>query len=87
MSSQYIWFALFGIVFYVVAIDSNVAKAVDYIITLIRNNFRKQWWWLTNNPKNPIVKYLMWRRSMKLAKELRAKIDKKMKEENEYSSL
>lgn len=83
MSSQYIWFALFGIVFYVVAIDSNVAKAVDYIITLIRNNFRKQWWWLTNNPKNPIVKYLMWRRSMKLAKELRAKIDKKMKEENE----
>jgi len=23
-----------------------------------------------NNPRNPVVKYLMWRRSMKLAKEL-----------------
>ena len=82
MNSQYAWFALFGIILYVIAVDENVAKAVDYVITLTKNNFRKQWWWLTNDPRNPIVKYLMWRRSMKLAKELRAKIDKKLKEKN-----
>lgn len=82
MNSQYAWFALFGIILYVIAVDENVAKAVDYVITLTKNNFRKQWWWLTNDPRNPIVKYLMWRRSMKLAKELRAKIDKKLKENN-----
>ena len=82
MTSQYLWFLIFGIILYVIAVDENVAKAADYVITLIKNNFRKQWWWITNNPKNPIVKYLMWRRSMKLAKELRAKIDKKLKEKN-----
>ena len=82
MNSQYAWFALFGIILYVIAVDENVAKAVDYVITLTKNNFRKQWWWLTNDPRNPIVKYLMWRRSMKLAKELKAKIDKKLKENN-----
>ena len=82
MNSQYAWFALFGVILYVIAVDENVAKAVDYVITLTKNNFRKQWWWLTNDPRNPIVKYLMWRRSMKLAKELRAKIDKKLKENN-----
>ena len=82
MNSQYAWFALFGVILYVIAVDENVAKAVDYVITLTKNNFRKQWWWLTNDPRNPVVKYLMWRRSMKLAKELRAKIDKKLKENN-----
>ena len=82
MNTQYAWFALFGIILYVIAVDENVAKAVDYVITLTKNNFRKQWWWMTNDPRNPIVKYLMWRRSMKLAKELRAKIDKKLKENN-----
>ena len=82
MNTQYAWFALFGIILYVIAVDENVAKAVDYVITLTKNNFRKQWWWLTNDPRNPVVKYLMWRRSMKLAKELRAKIDKKLKEKN-----
>ena len=82
MNTQYAWFALFGVILYVIAVDENVAKAVDYVITLTKNNFRKQWWWMTNDPRNPVVKYLMWRRSMKLAKELRAKIDKKLKEKN-----
>lgn len=83
MNTQYAWFALFGVILYVIAVDENVAKAVDYVITLTKNNFRKQWWWMTNDPRNPVVKYLMWRRSMKLAKELRAKIDKKLKKNNE----
>ena len=27
-------------------------------------------WWIINNPRNPIVKYLMWRRSMKMAEDI-----------------
>jgi hypothetical protein len=37
---------------------------------LLRVEYEKMKWWILYNPKNPIVKYLMWRRSMKLAKEL-----------------
>jgi hypothetical protein len=37
---------------------------------LARVQYEKTKWWILHNPANPIVKYLMWRRSMKLAKEL-----------------
>jgi hypothetical protein len=31
---------------------------------------KKTKWWIFHNPANPIVKYIMWRRAMKLAKEI-----------------
>ena len=34
-------------------------------------------WWVINNPRNPIVKYLMWKRSMKLAEELMREYEQK----------
>jgi len=37
---------------------------------LAKVQYEKTKWWLKNNPRNPIVKYLMWKRAMKLAKEL-----------------
>ena len=70
MISYYVWLLIFGIILYVIAIDQNVAIAVDHIITLTKISFRRNLWWLKNNPRNPIVKYLMWRRSMKLAEKI-----------------
>lgn len=37
---------------------------------LARVQYEKTKWWILHNPANPVVKYLIWRRSMKLAKEL-----------------
>jgi len=42
----------------------------------VNTNIRKELWWLKNNPANPVVKYIMYRKNLKLAKELRAKINK-----------
>jgi len=42
----------------------------------VSTNIRKHWWWLLNNPKNPVVKYLIYRRSLRLAKELMVEINK-----------
>lgn len=70
MISYYVWLLIFGIILYAIAIDQNVAIAVDHIITLTKISFRRNLWWLKNNPRNPIVKYLMWRRSMKLAEKI-----------------
>ena len=33
-------------------------------------------WWLRHNPANPVVKYIMYRKNLKLAEELTAKINK-----------
>jgi hypothetical protein len=36
---------------------------------MIRIQYEKLKWHLTQSPSNPIVRWLIWRRSMKLAKE------------------
>ena len=37
---------------------------------LARVEYEKVKWWILHNPANPIVKYLIWRKSMKIAEEL-----------------
>ena len=76
MNSQYVWFLIFGIITYIIVTDPNVARAYDYVLKLVSTNIRRKWWWMTNNPANPVVKYMLYRKNLKLAKELRAKIDK-----------
>jgi hypothetical protein len=76
MTPQYLWLLIFGIALFIITTDENVAKAFFYVVELAKTNIRKQWWWFMNNPRNPVVKYMMYRKNLKLAKELRAKIDK-----------
>ena len=75
--TYYGWFIVFAVVAYFIATDESVAAAFYYLIKLAKFNFEKQKWWLLNNPRNPVVKYLMWRRAMKLAKELQEEFEKK----------
>ena len=37
---------------------------------LAKVQYEKTKWWILHNPANPIVKYFMWRNSIKLAEEL-----------------
>ena len=76
MTAQYVCFLIFGVLAYIIVTDSNVARAYDYVIKLASTNTKRWWWWMTNNPANPVVKYMLYRKNLKLAKELRAKIDK-----------
>jgi len=75
MSSYYIIFALFAVVAYFIVTDENVAAAFTYVLELVSFQIKRKWWWITNNPNNPIVKYIVRRRSMKTAKELLKKIN------------
>jgi hypothetical protein len=79
MTSYYVWFALFTIISYVIVTDDSVAKLVYILSQLARFQYEKTKWWILHNPTNPIVKYLMWRRAMKLAKEIRNEILNKNK--------
>ena len=76
MTSYYIWLTVFAVVMYFIVTDESIAAAFYYITKLVKSNYEKQKWWLLHNPRNPVVKYLMWRRSMKLAKELQKYFDK-----------
>jgi len=70
MTAQLTWFALFAVVMYFIATDESIAAAFYYVTRLAKAYTQRQWWWLLHNPRNPVVKYFMWRRSMKLAQEL-----------------
>jgi hypothetical protein len=80
METYYIWLILFAVVGYIIVSDRNVLDAFVYIFDITKNNIIKQIWWLKNNPKNPVVKYLMHRRSMEMAKELMKEFESKNKD-------
>lgn len=76
MNSYYFYISLFLILAYFILIDNSISQSVYYISKLFKFQYEKTKWWLLNNPRNPIVKYLMWRRALKLAKELEKEFQK-----------
>lgn len=76
MEYYYFWFFFFAIVGYFIVTDSSIAKLFDFTVKLIKFQYEKTKWWIFHNPANPIVKYMMWRRAMKMAKELEKEFNK-----------
>ena len=77
----YSLFLIFAIVAVMMTADSNVVEYIDLLGKYIQQRFFKIKWWLTNSPDNPIVEYLIWRRSVKLAKEIEKEMMERSKEE------
>jgi hypothetical protein len=76
MSSYYFWFGIFIFVFYLVATDDSVAYAVVLVSKIVRVRYERTKWWLLHNPANPIVKWLMWKNALRIAKELEREFKK-----------
>jgi hypothetical protein len=70
--SQYYFFILtiFGFFLYFVVTDSSAAAFVDLIAKLGRFHYEKTKWWMLHNPRNIIVRWMMYRNSMRMAEEL-----------------
>ena len=77
--SYYISFLIFAVVAYLIVTDNSVAAAFYYVVKLIKFEYEKRKWMILNDPRNPIVKYLIWRRSYKLAKELSRELESNAK--------
>jgi hypothetical protein len=76
MTTYYFWFGIFIFVFYLVATDDSVAYAVTLVSKIVRFQYEKQKWWLLYNPANPIVKWLMWKNALRIAKNLEKEFKK-----------
>jgi hypothetical protein len=76
MSFTYTYLLIFGCIAYFIVIDESIANAVVLTTEIVKIRLLMLRWWLVNNPKTPWARYSIYRRSMKLAKEL-------MKEYNE----
>ena len=76
MDSHIILLGMFAVVAYIIVTDERAAAAFVYAFKLVNTKIKRHWWWLTNNPRNPVVKYMIYRRSLRLAKELMVEINK-----------
>jgi hypothetical protein len=77
MSSTYIYFVIFFCIAYLIVTDQSVARAFYMLTQLAQVQYEKTKWWILHNPANPIVKYLIWRKSMKMAEELMKEFENK----------
>ena len=76
MTSYYFWFGIFMFVGYLIATDESVAYAVVLVSKIVKFQYEKTKWWVLHNPANPVVKWLMWKRALRLAKELEKEFKK-----------
>ena len=79
MNYQLFLLFVFAVAAYFIVTDESVAAAFYYVYRLAKAYIQRQWWWITHNPKNPIVKYLIYRRSLRLAREIQKHFDEKDK--------
>ena len=70
MTSYYFWFGIFIFVGYLIVTDISVAYVFTLVSKLIKFQYEKTKWWILHNPANPVVKWFMYRKSMKMAEEL-----------------
>ena len=76
MTSYYFWFGIFMFIGYLIVTDSSISYAFALVLNLIKFQYEKQKWWLLNNPRNPVVKWFMWRRALRIAKGLEKEFKK-----------
>ena len=79
MNYYYISFIIFAIVAYLIITDNSIAIAFNYVMRLIRFDFEKIKWWIQHSPDNLIVRWLISRRSMRMAEELMKEFAEKEK--------
>ena len=75
MTAQYLWLIVFSFALYFIITDESIAAAFYYAIRLAKAYIQRQWWWFTHNPRNPVVKYLIYRRSLKVAENIMRQIN------------
>jgi hypothetical protein len=79
MSSTYIYFVIFFCIAYLIVTDQSIARAFYMLTQLAQVQYEKTKWWIIHSPDNIIVKWLIYRKSMKMAKELMGELEKKNK--------
>ena len=79
MNSIYIYLLIFACIAYLIVTDESIARSVTLLTQIIKFEYQKRKWMILNDPRNPIVRYLINRRSNKIAKDLMKELEDKSK--------
>lgn len=70
MISYYFWFLIFGIITYIIIVDSNVAIWFHLMFKLVGIQIQRFFWMIRLHPKNPVVNLMKKYEYERIAKEL-----------------
>jgi hypothetical protein len=70
MISYYFWFLIFGIIAYIIIVDSNVAIWLYLMFKLVGIQIQRLFWMIRLHPKNPVVNLMKKYEYERIAKEL-----------------
>ena len=70
MDPKYIYFIIFFCISYLIITDENIAGLISYSSNLLRLHYEKIKWIVLNDPRNPVVKYLIYKKSLRMAEEI-----------------
>ena len=77
MDPKYLYFLIFFCITYLIITDKNIAGLVAYSSRLLKFHYEKVKWIVLNDPRNPIVKYLIYKKSLRMAEKLIKKFENK----------
>jgi hypothetical protein len=86
MNSVYLYLLIFVCIAYLIITDENIAGLINYSGRMLRFQYEKTKWIVLNDPRNPIVRWNIERRSYKLAKEIQDEMERKSKAPNDNST-
>ena len=79
MNPIYVWFIIFSCIGYLIVSDASVARLFVLLTGLVRIQYERIKWYIQYSPDNPLVKFMIHRRSLRIAKELMEEFAKKEK--------
>jgi len=79
MTVSYIYFIIFACFAYLIVTDRSIAHALYLLVRIARRKLQVFKWWILHDPATPWTRFIMWRRSLHLAKELMNEIQSKNK--------
>ena len=77
MTPYYLWVVVFGIFAYFIAVDQSIATYVVLVWKLGKLKYERLKWVILNDPRNPIVKFMIERKYSKIAEELEKEMERK----------
>jgi hypothetical protein len=81
MNPLYVYFIIFFCIGYLIISDASVARLFVLVTELMKVQYQKIKWYIQHSPDNPLVKFIIHRRSLRLAKELMEEFEKKTENE------
>jgi hypothetical protein len=74
---QTICFIIFGIIFYLIIMDKNVAEYIVLLTKIVKLQFDRYMFMIKYHPKNPITNYIQTQKMNRLALELQREFEQR----------